>query len=464
MSAGRQSLPGDEGDYMLPTAKKNKSLIWLPILATMIILGSCTMPSFVFSLAKKATIDLSISGTISPASYDIKGTGPAGETFARSSSSSTATISGLSSGDWTVNVVAKDVSNQSIGQGAGQVSLNEGGESPLTVAVASNPPPPPPPAGTVTHGADLTTANTGVPAGTVLSDVSGTLTVTDAWIASSNGGSRVIQNKNFLSGSSVVVNASGVTIQFSKFTGSASIRSSTNSTADASVLNLTVRYCEFDGQNMDGGGNTPIGIGTGAPNYSNVGIALLERNYMHNYSRQLNYGEARNVIIRENLFTDLYMDGSGTHIENLYIGGGDHIQIIRNKFVTNPVGPGAANPTSQISACVAIYNESWNPQFTRINYVTIQDNWFEGGAGFGLYGGAVASKLAGMAYGTNMTITGNVWGRNFYRFSCSFGPATAFNNGDSANTWSNNTWGPRGPFWKSGDPDLGAAVTAPPPS
>ena len=79
-----------------------------------------------------------------------------------------------------------------------------------------------------------------------------------------------------------------------------------------------------------------------------------------------------------------------------------------------------------------------------------------------MYGGACIGK--NQPYATNMTVRGNVFGRNLQRFCGIYGTATAFARDDAANLWTNNTWGPKGPYWQSGDPLEGDEVLAPPPT
>jgi hypothetical protein len=295
----------------------------------------------------------------------------------------------------------------------------------------------------VSHGQDIDETNTGVPSDQPLKKVSSSITVTESWISASNGGSRVLRNKNFLSGASLVIQVDGFTVKYCKFNGVGGL------TTDNNIgKNIQVLYCEFDGNNENVGDAVAVG-----------GSSLtVKRTNVHRWPRAMWVGWG-DVLVEECYFHDLTCDGNGAHLENIYVAGGANQSYIRNKLISNAGYKGTA---SQISASLAIYNESYDSTFPHLDTIVIKDNYFESDGGFALYGGACVSKLA--PYGKNMTVTGNIFGRGEQRSCGVYGPATAFDNGNSTNIWKNNSWGARGPYWETGDPEEGATVAAPPPT
>lgn len=56
-------------------------------------------------------------------------------------------------------------------------------------------------------------------------------------------------------------------------------------------------------------------------------------------------------------------------------------------------------------------------------------------------------------------ITGNVFGRDYQRFSGSTAPVTQWNPNRPGAVWQDNLWGSSGPHWQPGDPEHGDPVT-----
>jgi hypothetical protein len=296
----------------------------------------------------------------------------------------------------------------------------------------------------IAHGKDINETNTGVPSGQILTNVSASLTVTESWINSKNGGSRVLSNKNFLSGAKLHIDVEGFTVQYCKFNGVGGLDTDGNVGKNVQIL-----YCEFDGNNE----NLADAVACGGSDLT------IKRTNIHRWPRAMWVGWG-NVLVEECYFHDLTCDGNGSHLENVYVAGGANQTYIRNKMISNAVYKGTA---SQISASLAIYNESYDSTFPNLDGIVIKDNYFESDGGFALYGGACVSKLP-KTYGKNMTVTGNIFGRGEQRYCGVYGTSTAFNKSDSTNVWKDNTWGTRGAYWVSGDPEEGAAVAAPPPT
>lgn len=74
--------------------------------------------------------------SMNPASYDLTGSGPNGAGFSQAvSSGSSATISGLAFGEWTVTATAKNSDGTAIGQGSGTITVLSNASVSLTITV-----------------------------------------------------------------------------------------------------------------------------------------------------------------------------------------------------------------------------------------------------------------------------------------------------------------------------------------
>ncbi len=304
------------------------------------------------------------------------------------------------------------------------------------------------PAG-ITHGSQINECNTGVPAGHALAEVASTIIVTEAWIRSSNGGSRAIRNRHFLSGAGLVISVDGFTVQYCRFSGVGGFTTNANDGRSSLGKNIQILDCEFDGNHENGGGDVAVG-----------GSDLtLKRVWVHRWPRAMWVGEG-NIWVEECYMHDLTVDGSGAHIENIYVAGGANQTYVRNKLISNrvPINGGTAG----ISASLAIYNEGWAP-FPDLDHILVENNYFESDGGYAIYGGACVSKLP-KPYAKNTVVRGNIFGRGIQRRCGVYGTSTAFDPAQPGNLWEGNTWGPPGPFWQAGDPVEGASVAAPGPS
>jgi hypothetical protein len=298
----------------------------------------------------------------------------------------------------------------------------------------------------VTHGSQLDETNTGIPAGHSLSNVASTIQVTEQWIADSNSGARVLQDRNFLTGANLIVTVDGFTVQYCKFNGKSGVFLDANDGQTPLGKNVQVLDSEFDGNNANLNGDSPTSATT------------LKRVHIHRWPRNLMLG-VDNIWVEECYMHDLTCDNNGAHIENIYIAGGANLTFIRNKLISNATYLG--DGTAQISASLAIYNEDWG-DFPNLNYILVQDNYLESDGGYAMYGGACVGKQRPFA--KSMTVRGNVFGRGEQRNSGVYGPATAFDRDEPTNRWENNTWGARGPLWQQGDPEEGQPIDAPPPT
>ena len=301
-------------------------------------------------------------------------------------------------------------------------------------------------------GSLVDASTTGVPPGRVLADVRSTIVVTEAWIASSNQGSRVLSDRNFLSGAALVVAVDGFTVQYCRFNGRGGLGTFPNTDALPMGRNVSVLDCEFDGQDENLGDAVAV-----------YGSSLtLKRVHVHNWPRAMWVGDG-DIWVENCYFHDLTCDGKGAHIENVYVAGGANQTYIGNKMISNAK---PAKNSAQISASLAMYNEGyWRgkpfPPFPKLERILVQGNYFETDGYYALYCGAVVGKPA--PYASAMVVRDNVFGRKLQRWSGRGGPAVCFDPAQPGNVWENNIWGPPGPDSLPGDPPEGAIIPPPRP-
>jgi hypothetical protein len=298
----------------------------------------------------------------------------------------------------------------------------------------------------ISHGKYITASNTGVPAGHILSDVTSAIVVTESWITSSNSGSRYLENKNFLSGAGLQIKTGNFTVRYCKFNGKGGC------SVEYGLSNVIIEYCEFDGQHQNTGGDCALGIG---------GLTA-RRLHIHRWPRAFWFGWG-DVHIEECYIHDVTADGGDAHLENIYVAGGANQTFVRNKLITNEIH---INGDSRMmtSASLAIYNENYSvgdpyPAFPPLDNIVVKDNYFESDGYYAMYCGACAGKTG--AHARNMSVIGNIFGRQMHRMCGVGGPAVAFDPNQEGNKWSNNTWGAVGPSWVTGDPAEGDIVSAP---
>ncbi len=118
------------------------------IIGALVVVGSCQVPeasgsleggSLTVSIGKASSLTLVPSIDMTLASYLITGSGPNGSTFSQSTSGTSATISGLVFGQWTVSVSGKNAAGTIVAQGSGSVNVDTGKQSSLSVTVAPLP-------------------------------------------------------------------------------------------------------------------------------------------------------------------------------------------------------------------------------------------------------------------------------------------------------------------------------------
>jgi hypothetical protein len=312
--------------------------------------------------------------------------------------------------------------------------------------------------GTITHGKDVDATNTGVLPDheSLLTTRTSSITVTESWITSANGGSRVLENCLFSRGPTLEVDVDNFTVRNCRFLGTSHAVVGWNSTAGRTYRNVAFEYCEFDGEHANHGGDSPLGTG---------GITL-KRVHIHRWPRGMWIGDGY-VHVEESYMHELTTDDSGTHLENIYVAGGEYLEFIRSKLISDQHYIGSGTETDCTSASLAIYNENYSrglpypAGFTPLDHVVVQDNYFESDGWYPLYCGALSGKHN--PYPNNMTVSGNIFGRHAKRLidSCGGGPV-AYDNTEATNSWSNNAWGPKSSDCP-GDPAEGTAIAAPSP-
>jgi len=284
----------------------------------------------------------------------------------------------------------------------------------------------------ILHGMDITETNTGVPA---------------------NNGARFLEYRKFISGARLIIAVDGFTVRRCSFFGRGGISLFANSGNLPPGKNVRIEYCTLDGNNENTGGDPAI-YGSGI---------YLKRVHVRRWPRAMWTGDG-NVIVEECYFHDITCDGGDAHLENIYVAGGANQTFIRSKLVSNEIHINGDN-RMMTSASLAIYNENYErgnpfPSFPRLENIQVKDNYFESDGHFALYAGALAGKFPA-PFARNLAVTGNIFGRNLHRNSGVSGPAAAFDSDQPGNIWKDNTWGPRGPYWKAGDAEEGAAIPAP---
>jgi len=239
-----------------------------------------------------------------------------------------------------------------------------------------------PDAGLVTHGKDIHASNTGVPPGTALEAVSGTVTLSTP--------GEVWEGKD-LQGT-VIVTADDVILRNCRIDsdGYFAIQSQ-------GAHRLLVERCEIFSSE---------GAYTGI-----VGDDLTVRRCdLHHFENGLIAGD--NDLFEENFIHDLYY-GPGAHVDGVEWGGsGSHSTVRRNRI-----------ELGGDTGCVNI--TPYGGGIAQDN--TVADNLFSGGT-YSLY-------IRGDGGGTvdGVTVTGNIWIKDSY----AYGPVSV----DSATgiVWSNNT-------------------------
>lgn len=255
--------------------------------------------------------------------------------------------------------------------------------------------------------------NTGVPSSTQLLAVPGQISSGPGWKFNSGGWVDVSGNGATLSGLSIPYNlnisASNVTINHDQVSASGSFGISLRHTSGVTIENSTI-----NGQNATSG-RVDTAIDDVYGDSSGINI---QGNNIYNFRTGINVSGG---VIQGN-----YIHSPG------YVSR-DHTNGIYNNDSTTPLtisGNTIFNPLSQTDA---ITLESSGPNLPVANK-TVRNNLLAGG-GYALYGGASNGNPT-----SNIVITDNRFGQQYFPQSGSYGPVAYFKSSGAGNVWSGNVW------------------------
>ncbi len=304
--------------------------------------------------------------------------------------------------------------------------------------------------GSITHGIQVDETNTGPRISTTASGVpAGSYVMNQGFLDTYNGGSNVFNAKSF-SGVSWHDSADGLAVTFNDcIIGGGSygigIETSTNG-------RITFNYCHLYGtldpiNNLGSygwsAGYGPFGyhidcFGCDIEGYGALAVPtgdnVFEECYIHDcapYQSEANGGPPPDGTHHDGFLIQFFES------EDIYVRR-CHIKPYRGTYPTvNDQG---------ISAAWAQYNDSTHP-----GPVQMIDCYIDGAGVYASYWGGIAGKGAPSTYSTNLTVTGNIFGREAYRY-CGLGWCAVQGAFDLAsNTWTDNRWGALGPENEVGD-------------
>lgn len=277
------------------------------------------------------------------------------------------------------------------------------GGSVVTFAAAATPTPMPVPSSTPTADACTTSpalpaakpiaANTGIPAGTVLS-ASGNINVTTA--------GQVVSAKNITGG--ITVSANNVTIENSRITQSGY---------------WAIRV-------MDGvTGTRVIHNEITSPNGAYTGIlatdAFICGNYLTKFENTITAGG--NTIIQANFIEKLLSDSPTAHYDGIEVYSGSNTKIWGNNIMLTDASGNWRNETGAINITA-----TWS----NMNAIDVKGNWLGGGS-YTVYVDEQGYNV------TNATFTNNTWYGTSPAGRATYGPALIRDNA-SVTAWIGNTW------------------------
>lgn len=249
-------------------------------------------------------------------------------------------------------------------------------------------------------------ATTGVPAGTILSPVSGNITVTVP--------GTVIDAQDVKG--CILIRADRVTVRRTRVRSAPCDNRHQIDVENGRWSGVLIEDVEIDGLKADAYG---AGIG-------NSGFTC-RRCDIHNVGQGANISS--DVVIEDSFIHDLYSAGdpatTGSHNEPIISNGGGNFVIRRNELQISPSAQGA-------SAAVALYGD-----FSPIVNVLVEGNRFNGG-GYCIYGGSVPGKPHPVA--TGVRFLNNRFGQKYYSNCGLYGPATAFDAAGAGSVWSGNVF------------------------
>ncbi len=259
-------------------------------------------------------------------------------------------------------------------------------------------------------------ATTGVPAGTTLTQVPAQVTSGPGWSYNATTNTVVVTaDGTVVSGLSVSgtlqINADNVTVKNVKVTTGGNFGISLTHTAGVTIANSTI-----SGQNATTGR-----VGSAIDDvYGDSTGMTLKYNNISNFKTaiQISTGLADSNYIHDPGYL------AGDHTNGFYVNGGTQPLTIQNNTIFDPLGqtdainldagtPGPAAPVAN---------------------KTVRNNLLAGGS-YTIYGGAPSGSPT-----SNIVITGNRFGQNYFPKSGQYGPVAYFDPTGTGNTWSGNIW------------------------
>ena len=259
-------------------------------------------------------------------------------------------------------------------------------------------------------------ANTGVPAGTTLMSVPAQVSSGPGWYFNAAGGNVVVNVKGtVLSGLyipyNLVISASNVTVKNVQVVTGGNFGISLTHTTGVTIENSTI-----SGQNST----------TGRVSYAiddvygdSTGMTIKANNISaFRTAVQMSAGLADGNYIHDPGYV------AGDHTNGFYVNGGTAPLTIENNTIFD-----------SLSQTDAINLDAGTPgPGAPVANKTIKNNLLAGGS-YTIYGGAVSGSPT-----SNIIITGNRFGQNYYSKSGQYGPVSYYNPKGTGNTWSGNSW------------------------
>jgi hypothetical protein len=277
-------------------------------------------------------------------------------------------------------------------------------------------------------------SNTGVPAGTALSNYTGPCTITAA--------NTVIDSKTVnCSPLEVGSSASGLVIKNSRVNGGVIQEGgSATFTIQDSTIDNAVNYPACTAPSSCAAGK----YACGDPNNATTQCGVGYRNFTILRTEILNTNRAayceKNCLIQDSYFhgTNLWPDHSNeAHASSVRVEQG--VTLTHNSLACDYTGP---FPNGELGCSADI---SGYPDFAPINHNTIASNLFgtnNAGAGYCVYGGGTPGKPYSNdpTNATYVVFKDNVFQRGGNGTCGTYGPVTHFITGRTGNSWSGNIW------------------------
>jgi hypothetical protein len=259
-------------------------------------------------------------------------------------------------------------------------------------------------------------ANSGVPAGTTLKQVPSQVSSGPGWSFSAANHDVVVNvNGTVLSDLYIPYNlritASNVTVRNVQVVAGGNFGISLVHTAGVTIENSTIN-------------------GTNSTNYR-VGSAIADL-YLDSTGMVIKDDNIYNFRTGIQISTGLI---SGNYIHDPGFRSGDHTNGIYVNGGTQPLTISGNTIFDKLDQTDAINLDAGTPgPSAPVANKTITDNFLAGG-GYTIYGGAASGSPT-----SNLKITGNRFGQNYYSKSGQYGPVIYFNAKGSGSSWSGNTW------------------------